>query len=56
MENGRFWTMPVSDLDVISFGLGSCYPEGYKGEMPPFAKKYNEQDAAFIVAYLKTLR
>jgi mono/diheme cytochrome c family protein len=28
---------------------------GIKGEMPSFAKKYNEQDLAAIVAYLKTL-
>jgi mono/diheme cytochrome c family protein len=28
---------------------------GIKGEMPSFANKYNEQDAAALVAYLKTL-
>jgi mono/diheme cytochrome c family protein len=28
---------------------------GIKGEMPSFAKKYNEQDVTTIVAYLKTL-
>jgi mono/diheme cytochrome c family protein len=28
---------------------------GIKGEMPSFTKKYNEQDVAAIVAYLKTL-
>jgi mono/diheme cytochrome c family protein len=28
---------------------------GIKGEMPSLAKKYNEQDIAAIVAYLKTL-
>jgi mono/diheme cytochrome c family protein len=29
---------------------------GIKGEMPSFSKKYNEQDTAAIVAYLKTLQ
>jgi mono/diheme cytochrome c family protein len=28
---------------------------GIKGEMPSFSKKYNDQDTAAIVAYLKTL-
>jgi hypothetical protein len=28
---------------------------GLKDEMPSFSKKYNEQDTAAIVAYLKTL-
>ncbi|MBV9490753.1 MAG: c-type cytochrome [Verrucomicrobia bacterium] len=28
---------------------------GIKGEMPSFANKYNEEDTAAIVAYLKTL-
>lgn len=28
---------------------------GIKGEMPSFANKYNEQDTAALVAYLKTL-
>jgi mono/diheme cytochrome c family protein len=28
---------------------------GIKDEMPSFAKKYNGQDTAAIVAYLKTL-
>jgi mono/diheme cytochrome c family protein len=28
---------------------------GIKGEMPSFSKKYNAQDTAAIVAYLKTL-
>ena len=28
---------------------------GIKGEMPSFANKYNGQDTAALVAYLKTL-
>jgi mono/diheme cytochrome c family protein len=30
--------------------------KGLKGEMPTFAKKYNDQQIAALVSYLRTLR
>ena len=42
-------------LQISGTHMALVIQSGIKGEMPSFAKKYNEQDVAAIVAYLKTL-
>ena len=42
-------------LQISGAHMALVIQSGVKGEMPSFAKKYNEQDAAALVAYLKTL-
>ena len=42
-------------LQITSAHMALVIHSGIKGEMPSFAKKYNEQDLAALVAYLKTL-
>jgi len=42
-------------LQISGAHMALVIQSGIKGEMPSFAKKYNEQDVAAIVAYLKTL-
>jgi len=42
-------------LQISGAHMALVIQSGIKGEMPSFAKKYNEQDIAAIVAYLKTL-
>jgi mono/diheme cytochrome c family protein len=42
-------------LQISGAHMALVIQSGIKGEMPSFAKKYNEQDTAAIVAYLKTL-
>src|ERR1700757_5250738 len=44
------WRLVVRDAHIALL-----IQSGIKDEMPSFAKKYNEQDTAAIVAYLKTL-
>jgi mono/diheme cytochrome c family protein len=43
-------------LQISGAHIALLIQSGIKDEMPSFAKKYNEQDIAAIVAYLKTLR
>ena len=43
-------------LQISGAHMALVIHSGIKGEMPSFAKKYNEQDVTAIVAYLKTLR
>src|ERR1700758_1864302 len=42
-------------LQISAAHMTLVIQSGIKDEMPSFAKKYNEQDTAAIVAYLKTL-
>ena len=42
-------------LQISGAHMALVIQSGIKGEMPSFAKKYNGQDTAAIVAYLKTL-
>jgi mono/diheme cytochrome c family protein len=42
-------------LPISGAHMALVIHSGIKDEMPSFAKKYNEQDTAAIVAYLKTL-
>ena len=42
-------------LQISGAHMALVIHSGIKDEMPSFAKKYNEQDTAAIVAYLKTL-
>ncbi len=42
-------------LQISGAHMALVIQSGLKDEMPSFAKKYNEQDTAAIVAYLKTL-
>jgi mono/diheme cytochrome c family protein len=42
-------------LQISGAHIALLIQSGIKNEMPSFAKKYNEQDTAAIVAYLKTL-
>jgi len=42
-------------LQISGTHMALVIQSGIKGEMPSFAKKYNEQDVAAIVAYLQTL-
>ena len=42
-------------LQISGTHMALLIQSGLKDEMPSFAKKYNEQDTAAIVAYLKTL-
>ena len=43
-------------LQISGAHMTLLIQSGIKGEMPSFSKKYNEQDTAAIVAYLKTLK
>jgi mono/diheme cytochrome c family protein len=43
-------------LQISGAHMTLVIQSGIKGEMPSFSKKYNEQDTAAIVAYLKTLK
>jgi mono/diheme cytochrome c family protein len=45
----------LQKLQISGAHMALVIQSGIKGEMPSFAKKYNEQDTAAIVAYLKTL-
>jgi mono/diheme cytochrome c family protein len=42
-------------LQISGAHMALVIQSGAKGEMPSFTKKYNEQDVAALVAYLKTL-
>jgi mono/diheme cytochrome c family protein len=42
-------------LQISGAHMALVIQSGIKDEMPSFAKKYNEQETAAIVAYLKTL-
>jgi mono/diheme cytochrome c family protein len=42
-------------LQISGAHMALVIQSGIKDEMPSFAKKYNEQDTAAIVSYLKTL-
>ncbi len=42
-------------LQISGAHMALVIQSGIKDEMPSFAKKYNEQQVAAIVAYLKTL-
>jgi mono/diheme cytochrome c family protein len=42
-------------LQISGTHMALLIQSGIKDEMPSFAKKYNEQDTAALVAYLKTL-
>jgi mono/diheme cytochrome c family protein len=42
-------------LQISGAHMALVIQSGIKDEMPSFAKKYNQQDTAAIVAYLKTL-
>jgi len=42
-------------LQISGAHMALVIKSGVKGEMPSFTKKYNEEDVAALVAYLKTL-
>jgi ubiquinol-cytochrome c reductase cytochrome c subunit len=42
-------------LQISGAHMALVIQSGVKGEMPSFTKKYNEEDVAALVAYLKTL-
>ncbi len=42
--------LPISDARIVA-----VIRTGIRGEMPSFAKKYNEPDARTLAAYLRTL-
>jgi mono/diheme cytochrome c family protein len=42
-------------LQISGAHMALVIQSGIKDEMPSFAKKYNEQDTAALVSYLKTL-
>jgi mono/diheme cytochrome c family protein len=42
-------------LQISGAHMALVIQSGIKDEMPSFAKKYNEQETADLVAYLKTL-
>jgi cytochrome c553 len=45
----------LQKLQISGAHMALLIQSGLKDEMPSFSKKYNEQDTAAIVAYLKTL-
>ena len=46
----------LHNLPVSNAYIKVMIKKGLKGEMPTFAKKYNDQQIAALVSYLRTLR
>ena len=46
----------LHNLTISNARIAAQIRNGEKGEMPSFAKKYNDQQVAAIVSYLRTLR
>ena len=46
----------LHNLPISNAYIRVMIKKGRKGEMPPFTKKYNDQQIAALVSYLRTLR
>ncbi len=46
----------LHNLGISNASIANRIRNGVKGEMPSFAKKYNDQQIGALVAYLRTLR
>ncbi len=46
----------LHNLSISNGHIASMIRKGIKGEMPSFAKKYNDQQVAALVSYLRSLR
>ena len=46
----------LHNLPISNARIRVMIKHGLKGEMPPFTKKYNDQQIAALVSYLRTLR
>jgi len=46
----------LHNLPISNARIRVMIKKGLKGEMPTFAKKYNDQQIAALVSYLRTLR
>ena len=46
----------LHNLPISNARIRVMIKHGLKGEMPPFAKKYNDQQITALVAYLRTLQ
>jgi mono/diheme cytochrome c family protein len=46
----------LHNLGIANARIAAQIKNGTKGEMPSFSKKYNDQQVAALVAYLRTLR
>jgi mono/diheme cytochrome c family protein len=46
----------LHNLPISNARIRVMIKHGLKGEMPPFTKKYNDQQITALVAYLRTLR
>ena len=46
----------LHNLAISNARIATTIRRGIKGEMPPFAKKYNDRQIAALVSYLRTLR
>jgi mono/diheme cytochrome c family protein len=46
----------LHNLSISNARIATTIRNGVKGEMPSFAKKYDDQHIAALVSYLRTLR
>jgi mono/diheme cytochrome c family protein len=46
----------LHNLPISNARIRVMIKNGLKGEMPPFTKKYNDQQITALVSYLRTLR
>jgi mono/diheme cytochrome c family protein len=46
----------LHNLSISNIRMAATIKKGIKGEMPSFAKKYNDHQIAAIVSYLRSLR
>lgn len=46
----------LHNLAISNARIAATIQKGIKGEMPPFSKKYDAQQTAALVAYLRSLR
>ena len=46
----------LHNLPISNARIRVMIKQGLKGEMPPFTKKYNDQQITALVSYLRTLR
>lgn len=46
----------LHNLSISNARIGATIKKGIKGEMPTFAKKYDDRQIAALVSYLRTLR
>jgi len=55
-KTGHTWHHPDAVLiDIVKHGLvpGKTAPEGYKSDMPGYAKSLSDEDIAAVLAYIK---